>query len=140
MLKATIDYEKFELLYSGYPKRDTTFYQAFIANCDTISDATIAAFFEQPISSWSTSHHYFEAVVTNKKGNELKIMREYTMAEYPYLFPLKIYYAEDKYFNCYNIELAHYLDSAIPDYFSNKSMFNNAYFLLKLSDYLYYKK
>lgn len=117
-------------------KAKKAFYYNIPKMIDTLDTKIIDEVLNQQEGIWSTTSNWFNIQITNQNQDTLKISRGYFANSLPWHLPWQFKY-NGQYFNSYNINFSKFIDSCLPENFSDKEIFDNKYLLMEIADYMY---
>jgi hypothetical protein len=125
--------------FFGRKKIDEKFYMTIPNRLDTLNDTILHEVLYKSEGIISTTRNWFTIQIINSKNDTINISRNYYLHSSPWNLPWEFEY-KGSYFNCYNIELSKFINSAVPDEFEGKSYFDNRILIMQIADYLYNKE
>lgn len=129
-----------EIDYFEYKKKiNKNFYYSVPKMLDTLSNNILEKVLNKQENLTSTTSNWFTIQIINQNNETINITRSYYEKTLPWNLPWKFEY-KGNHFNCYNIEFSKLINSYIPDYFTDKNVFDNSPLIMEISDYLWNKK
>ena len=116
-----------------------SFYDSIPYMLDRIDKTTLYEILNMDEGVISTTRHWFEVDIINQNNDTCRMRSIYYLNGNPWFIPWH-FECNGLHFNCYNVELSHYIKNCITEDSPEKKVFDNAVLLWKIGDYYWYKR
>lgn len=118
---------------------DKKFYYTIPEKLDSVDNTIIAAALSGREKGWSTTSNSFRLQFFNQHQDTLSFEVHFHSEANPWHLPWHMQY-KGQHLSYYNVALSKLVDACIPKEFMQKEVFDNKLLILKIGDYLNWKK